>query len=126
MDNIWSEENPDAYFPRLRGYTALNSRAELQVVQSKYLQNAAYIRLKNITLGYNLPASLLSKAGIANARIYATGQNLWTWSPMYRHMKTMDPEVIEGSDPEMNAGAGNGMSYPMLKTYTIGINVTFK
>lgn len=126
MNNIWSEENPDAYFPRLRGYTALNSRAELQVVQSKYLQNAAYIRLKNITLGYNLPTSFVNKAGIANARIYATGQNLWTWSPMYKYMRTMDPEVIEGSDPELNSGSGNGMSYPMLKTYTIGINVTFK
>jgi len=126
MNKVWSEENPDAYFPRMRGYTALNSRAELQVTQSKYLQNAAYLRLKNITLGYNLPASLVNKAGMANARIYVTGQNLWTWSPMYKNVKTMDPEVIEGSDPELNDGAGNGMSYPMLKTYTIGINVTFK
>ncbi|KAA2238390.1 TonB-dependent receptor [Chitinophaga agrisoli] len=126
MNKVWSEENPDAYFPRMRGYTALNSRAELQVTQSRYLQNAAYLRLKNITLGYNLPASLVNKAGMANARIYVTGQNLWTWSPMYKYVKTMDPEVIEGSDPELNDGAGNGMSYPMLKTYTIGINVTFK
>lgn len=126
VNKIWSEENPDAYFPRMRGYTALNSRAELQVTQSKYLQNAAYMRLKNITLGYNLPASLVNKAGIANARVYVTGQNLWTWSPMYKYVRTMDPEVIEGSDPELNDGAGNGMSYPMLKTYTIGINVTFK
>ncbi|MEZ2444544.1 SusC/RagA family TonB-linked outer membrane protein [Chitinophaga sp. RCC_12] len=126
VNNVWSEEKPDAYFPRMRGYTALNSRAELQVTQSKYLQNAAYLRLKNITLGYNLPASMVNKAGIANARIYVTGQNLWTWSPMYKYVKTMDPEVIEGSDPELNDGSGNGMSYPMLKTYTIGINVTFK
>jgi len=45
-------------------------------------------------------------------------------------MKTLDPEVIEGSDPELNnnaagIGAGNGMAYPMLKTYTVGVSVTF-
>lgn len=125
-DNMWSEEDPDAYFPRLRGYTALNSKAELQVPQSKYLQNVAYMRLKNLSLGYNIPASWIAKAGIANARVYLSGQNLWTWSPMYKYVKTMDPEVIEGADPELSAGSGNGMSYPMLKTYTIGINVTFK
>lgn len=126
INNMWSEDNPDAYFPRLRGYTALNSRAELTVPQTKYLQNVAYIRLKNISIGYNLPAALISKAGIANAHIYLTGQNLWTWTPMYKHVKTMDPEVIEGADPELASGAGNGMSYPMLKTYTVGVNVTFK
>ena len=126
VTNMWSEENPDAYFPRLRGYTALNSRAELRVPQTRYLQNVAYIRLKNLSIGYNLPASLISRAGMSNVRVYLTGQNLWTWTPMYRHVKTMDPEVIEGADPELASGAGNGMSYPMLKTYTFGINVTFK
>ncbi|HEY0612020.1 MAG TPA: SusC/RagA family TonB-linked outer membrane protein, partial [Chitinophaga sp.] len=116
----------DAYFPRLRGYTALNSRAELTVPQTKYLQNVAYIRLKNVSLGYNLPERLISRAGMSNVRVYLSGQNLWVWSPMYKHIKTMDPEVIEGADPELASGAGNGMSYPMLKTYTFGINVTFK
>jgi len=126
VNNMWSEQNPDAYFPRLRGYTALNSRAELTVPQTKYLQNVAYIRLKNVSLGYNLPARLISRAGMSNVRVYLSGQNLWVWSPMYKHIKTMDPEVIEGADPELASGAGNGMSYPMLKTYTFGINVTFK
>lgn len=126
VNNIWSEENPDTYFPRLRGYTALNARAQLTVPQSKYLQNVAYMRLKNVSLGYTLPSSWVSKAGIANARVYVTGQNLWTWSPMYKYVKTLDPEVIEGGDPELASGAGNGMAYPMMKTYTVGINVTFK
>lgn len=126
MNNVWSEENPDAYFPRMRGYVALNSNAELTLQQSKYLQNVSYVRLKNLTLGYTLPATWTARAGIANARLYLTGQNLWTWSPMYRYVKTLDPEVIEGADPELSAGAGNGMSYPMMKTYTVGINVTFK
>ncbi|MCW3467591.1 SusC/RagA family TonB-linked outer membrane protein [Chitinophaga nivalis] len=125
LDNRWSEENPDAYFPRFRGYTALNANAELTVKQQKYVQNVAYVRLKNLTVGYNLPKEWISKAKIQQARIYFTGQNLWTWSPMYRIMRTLDPEVIEGGDPELSKGAGNGMSYPMLKTYTVGVSVTF-
>lgn len=124
-DNMWSEENPDTYFPRLRGYAALNSRAELTLVQSKYLQNAAYVRLKNLTFGYNLPKSLVNKASFSSVKIYFTGQNLWVYSPMFKHGKNMDPEVIDGADPELNANSGNGMRYPMLKTFTLGINITF-
>jgi hypothetical protein len=125
VNNMWSEENPNAYFPRLRGYTALNARAELTEPQSKYLQNVAYVRLKSLTIGYSLPTSLISRIGVSNAKVFLSGQNLWTYSPMFKVTRSLDPEVIEGSDPEMNAGAGNGMSYPMLKTYTLGINVTF-
>lgn len=125
VNNMWSEENPNAYFPRLRGYTALNARAELTEPQSKYLQNVAYVRLKSLTIGYSLPTTLISRIGVSNAKIFLSGQNLWTYSPMFKVTRNLDPEVIEGSDPEMNAGAGNGMSYPMLKTYTLGINVTF-
>lgn len=124
-NNMWTEENPDAYFPRLRGYVALNARAELTEPQSKYLQNVAYVRLKNLTLGYTLPLPLVSRIGISNARVFLTGQNLWTYSPMFKITGNLDPEVIEGADPEMNPNSGNGMAYPMLKTYTLGINVTF-
>jgi len=128
VENMWSPENPDAYFPRLRGYTALNARAQLVLPSDKYLQNVAYIRLKNLTFGYNLPQQLISKVRMTNAKIFFTGQNLWVYSPMYKNIKTMDPEVIEGSDPDINPdnrNSSNGMSYPMLKTYTLGINITF-
>ncbi|MFC6099676.1 SusC/RagA family TonB-linked outer membrane protein [Olivibacter domesticus] len=124
VENMWSEENPDAYFPRLRGYTALNSRGELTFNQTRYLQNAAYIRLKSFSVGYNLPKSWLDNLNIENLSVYFTGQNLWTWSPMFKHNPNMDPENIERADPELNSGAGQGMAYPMLKTYTLGINVT--
>jgi hypothetical protein len=125
MDNRWSPEHPDAYFPRFRGYTALNSNAELVVQQSKYVQNAAYIRLKNLTIGYDLHTRWMQRANIKAAKVYFTGQNLWTWSPMYKIMRTVDPEVIEGADPELSVNAGKGMAYPMLKTYTLGVNLTF-
>jgi TonB-linked SusC/RagA family outer membrane protein len=125
LKNEWSPTNPNGYFPRLRGYVALNANQELTVTQSKYLQNAGYIRLKNLSFGYSLPASVIGKTGISSAKIYFTGQNLWVWSPMFKYIKTMDPEVIDGSDPELTTGAGNGMDYPMLKSYTIGVNITF-
>ena len=125
--NRWTEENPsqDAYFPRYRGYSALSGTRELAIKQTRYLQNASYIRLKNITLGYLLPAGLLSKLRLTSCRIYFTGQNLWTHSPMYNVTKNFDPEVIEGSDPEINKTQGDGFSYPMQKSYTVGLNLSF-
>jgi hypothetical protein len=123
--NHWTPETPNAYYPRLRTYTSIGSTPELAVQQSRYLQNASYIRLKDVTLGYTLPASLVNKARLVSARIFVSGQNLWTHSPMFRITKDFDPEVIEGSDPEVATGQGDGFSYPMLKTYTVGINITF-
>ncbi|OYX94848.1 MAG: hypothetical protein B7Y76_10280, partial [Sphingobacteriia bacterium 35-40-5] len=121
----WTEQNPDqnAYFPRYRGYTALSGTRELAVPQTRYLQNASYIRLKNLTLGYSLPARITNKMKVSSIRAYITGQNLWTYSPMYKITKNFDPEVIEGSDPEINANGGDGFSYPMQKSFTFGINL---
>lgn len=123
----WTEENPsqDAYFPRYRGYTALSGTRELAVAQTRYLQDASYIRLKNLSIGYSLPAQMLRKMKIQVFRIYLTGQNLWTNSPMYKVTKNFDPEVIEGSDPEINANGGDGFSYPMQKSYTAGVSISF-
>jgi TonB-linked SusC/RagA family outer membrane protein len=123
--NRWTEENPsqEAYFPRYRGYVALSGTRELAVRQTRYLQDASYIRLKNLTIGYSLPRSVMEKLHLSSARIYFTGQNIWTHSPMYKITKNFDPEVIEGSDPEINSGQGDGFSYPMQKSWTIGINL---
>ena len=121
MKNVWSEENPDAYFPRYRGYVALQGTRELVIPQTRYLQNVAYIRLKNINLTWTLPAKWIRD--IKGAQVFFTGQNLFTWSPLYKHTKSFDPEVIYGADPEVASGAGNGYAYPMLKSYTFGISV---
>ena len=125
MQNVWSSTNTNAYFPRYRGYVALSGTRELAVVQSRYLQNAAYIRLKNLNLSYNLPNEWTSKMKMSSARIYFTGQNVFTLTPMHKYARNFDPEVINGSDPEVNGASGNGYDYPMLKTYTLGLNVTF-
>lgn len=129
LGNYWTPDNPDAYFPRYRGYEALNSQnRELVVVQTRYLQNASYIRLKTLTFNYSLPKTVVKRLHISAARIFLTGQNLWTYSPMYKITKNFDPEVIEASDPETTpdgTNSGNGYNYPMLKSYTIGLDITF-
>jgi TonB-linked SusC/RagA family outer membrane protein len=127
VGNIWSEDDPNAYWPRYRGYVALSGDRELSVPQTKYLQNAAYIRLKNIQLGYNLPTSLLSKARITAARVYVSGANLWVWSPMFKITDhNIDPESIHGSDRVLTAGRnGDVQNYPILKSITVGLSVTF-
>jgi TonB-linked SusC/RagA family outer membrane protein len=125
LANTWSETNPNAYWPRYRGYVALSGTRELAVVQTRYLQNAAYMRLKNVNITYNLPKQWISKLGLSNAKVFVTGQNLLTITPLSKWAQNFDPELINGSDPEVNPNAaGNGYLYPMLKSYSFGINLT--
>jgi len=127
LGKIWSEDNPNAYFPKLRGYVAQNGQGELAQVQSKYMQSIAYIRMKNIQLGYNLPVSLIHKIKMNSARVYVSGENLWTNSPLYKiNGHNLDPENTGGSDRVLTDGTnGNGNNYPMLKSVTFGLSVTF-
>lgn len=125
--NMWSEANPDAYFPRLRGYVAQNGAGELATAQTKYLQNVRYIRLKNLQVGYNVPAGWLAKAHLTAARIYVSGENLWSASPLYKLTRNIDVENIGKSDVVLTGSSnnGNGNNYPILKSFTVGLSVTF-
>src|SRR5690606_37444071 len=114
-DDVWTPENPDAYFPLLRGYNALNDRGALNVKNDRYLQNLAYVRLKNLTVGYSLPMILLEKASISRARIFVSGENLVT-------LTKLRSDYI---DPEQAAGETNGRAYPFSKTFSLGIDITF-
>jgi len=126
LDDIWSASNPNAYFPRYRGYVAQNGSGELHATQSKYLQNVRYIRLKNAQIGYNLPKDWMKRMHIQSAKIYLSGENLWTVSPLYKYTKAMDVEGIHGSDRVLTSGtSGNGNNYPILQSLTIGISVNF-
>jgi hypothetical protein len=125
MDDIWSEENPDAYFPRFRGYTSLGTTRSLGAPQTRYLQDASYLRLKNITLDYSIPTKLLEKVKLRQAKIFLTGQNLLTFSGLFKHTDNFDPEIIENPLGDMTNGYGQGDAYPMLKTVTIGLNLSF-
>lgn len=126
VDEIWSEARPNTYFPRLRGYIAQGTGRSLNVTQTKYLQNAAYLRLKNVQLGYNLPKSLIGRFKISQAKFYVSGDNLYTYSPMYKITHNLDVENIQGSDRVLTNGTnGNGNNYPILKGITFGLNIGF-
>lgn len=112
--NHWTPQHPNAYFPALRAYIAEDAVSPLTVPQTSYLQNAAYMRLKNITLGYSLPQSLMNKWKINQLRFYVSGENIFT----VKHMKVnMDPEGLDNSS--------KGDIYPFQKTYSFGMNLNF-
>lgn len=104
--DYWREDNTSAYYPvaRFNGGKALGQN------QTRYLLNAAYLRLKSLSVGYTLPQALTQQWGIQKCRIYFSGENLLT----FKH-------TPEGFDPELD----NPYKYPQQKSLSVGINVTF-
>lgn len=126
LGNIWSEDNPDAYLPRYRASISQNAAGTLSQTQTRYLQNVAYIRMKNIQVGYNLPEDWLRSLRVKNSRIYVSGENLFTWSPLYKITRDLDVENIGRADVvEATETSGNGFNYPIMKSLSFGISVTF-
>lgn len=125
---IWSAENPNSFLPRYASRLSNNAAGILRQPQSKYVMDAAYLRLKNIQVGYDLPTRLASRVGAKSTRIYVTGENLWTWSPLYKYSDNIDVEnATAPSDQFANPGgnSGDAYNYPMLRSYNIGATVTF-
>lgn len=113
--NRWTPENPSNLFPRANANDVFNS-----AFSSRFVEDASYIRLKNITLGYELPADIIEKVGLNRFRIFGSATNLFTITD------------YSGYDPEGNAYAGttnivgiDSGTYPMAKTYTVGVNLGF-
>ena len=98
--------------------------SEYGVVSSEFIEDASYLRLNTLTLGYTVPAALTKKVGISNARVYFTGGNLFCLTGY----SGMDPDVSTNTD-----AGGNGFptpnydynAYPKARTFTVGMNVTF-
>lgn len=109
----WTEENPsqDAYFPRFKSYVA-EGGYEAALTQTRYLQNATYARLKNLTFGYTLPRKWTDKANIQRLRLFFSGDNLCEITGLYKYYK-LDPECL------------GGQMYPLQRSYSFGLNVTF-
>lgn len=127
LGNMWTPENTDAYFPRTMSRAASNATTrELGVAQTRYLQNVSYIRMKNIQLGYSLPKGLISKIKANEVKVYISGENLWSWSPLYKLVKHLDVENTGPSDQLFtSSNAGDGYNYPMMKSLTFGLSVQF-
>lgn len=101
--------NVDAYYPR----ALFNNKNHK--TQTRYLQNAAYMRLKNLQLGYTIPKHIIQKIGLQNLRVYVAGENLWTITGL---SSTMDPETA-------GIGKQGGTVYPLSRTYSFGLSVNF-
>lgn len=128
QDNMFREElqNFDAYLPRLVGYIAQGTGRALNIPNDRFLQNAAYIRLRNLQVGYTLPNSLVSRIHATDLKVYFSAENLWTWSPMYKWTKDTDVTNIYGSDRDLSGGSsGDGYNYPMLKVLSLGLTLNF-
>ena len=113
------DDNP--YWSRRVGYSANRNVGPLTYENDHYLQNVAYIRLKNLTIDYSLPSKWLKKIDISAARFYVSMENLWTWSPLFKHTDMFDPEVISIGDSDFDS---TGSSYYGLSGVGEG-NLTF-
>ena len=125
--DYWTADNPNAFYPRLfpgnadvGNVSGLGSGINNFYPQSKYLVNAAYLRLKNLTLGYTIPSFITKKAYIEKFRVYVSGQNLLTFDNM--GALPLDPEINTGEG--VNSG-GYGRTAPFSRTYSFGVQVTF-
>ena len=96
------------HFPRI-----LINQSHNRVMSSFLAMNASYLRLKNLQIGYNLPQSLLKSIHLNRARLYVSGQNLFTFT-----------KFPNDFDPEVKSGSG-GYSYPQVAIYSIGLDITF-
>ena len=109
--NYWSknntpEQNAKVEYPRMVSDSNPNNYQS----STYWTRSTDYLRLKNLEIGYSLPAAICKRLGMTNARIYLTGENLITW------------DKVKVFDPEMPHSSGN---YPQQKIYNIGLNMTF-
>lgn len=119
--DYWTPTNTDARYPRLSAPGSNSSANNYRQASDFYMLNGAYMRLKNITIGYTLPKAWTSKVGIEKLRAYFTGQNLLTFS----HNSFIDPESSEFSNNMVNAGANSARNYPTLRYYGFGLDIEF-
>lgn len=107
--DTWSESNTNAFYPRVgsRNYGVSSS------AQTRYVWDASYLRVKNVTLGYNFNRELLDKLKIQSLRLFVSGENLFTFD-----------HLPHGIDPDLASVEGGG-GYPFMSKYSLGINLTF-
>lgn len=106
--DYWTPDNPDARTPAPYIYQNQSTSNP----NSWWVMDAQYVKLRNIQVGYTLPADLASRLGVQNMRIYLSGKNLWQWTPM---------EL--GLDPEYPGPVGD--YYPQTKSISLGTNISF-
>lgn len=109
----WTEENPSTTHPRV---TVRDRNGNYSRPSDFFVENASYVRLRNLTLGYTIPSNITSTAGVSRARVYISAQNLITFTSYSGH----DPEI--GSGWALDVGIDRNI-YPQARTFMLGINL---
>ncbi len=117
LAGAWTPSNPSNTYARI---TTNDDAIGSNVASSAYVQNGSYLKLRNLTLGYTIPADFLKKISLTKVRIYASTQNLFTVTGY----KGLDPEIGQQGGNATQNGIDNG-AYPSSRYYTLGLNVTF-
>jgi hypothetical protein len=124
-DNYWTPENTGAFYPAAYNNAGSNTANNIQV-QDRYLLNMAYLRLKNLTLGYSFSQNILKKVGVNSFRVYGALENFITWD----HLRDLpiDPESINGysmwNTTNYNLGR-TGIGIPAFKSISVGLQLNF-
>ncbi|WP_225869629.1 SusC/RagA family TonB-linked outer membrane protein [Pedobacter psychroterrae] len=113
--NRYSANNPDGDMPRYNQWHNNNSR-----ISDRYIEDASYLRIQNVALGFSLPKSLINKVKVNNARFYLSVQNLYTFT----NYSGYDPELGAMNNNVRFMNIDNG-HYPVPRTFTLGTNIEF-
>ena len=112
----WENPGDEATHPK----PVMNGNKSSNSISSRYLEDGSFFRVKNITVGYNLPAEMLKRVGIKNCKVYVTGDNIFTATKF----SGMDPEVSLRSSDYSLAGLYND-NYPISRQFLIGVEIVF-
>jgi len=118
ITDTWTPENRDAYFPA--AHISTNTKKNIQV-QSRYIQNASYMRLNTLSLCYNFNPEWFRGIGISNMRLYVAGMNLFEVTKM---RKPLDPENLH-TNILSGQNFNGAVEYPLQRIFSVGANVTF-
>lgn len=117
----WTPQNPDARYPRLADNGTQSNTNNYRRGSDMYLYDGAYLRLKNVQLGYTLPSNVTDNLGMQKFRAYVSGSNLLTLSKV----KFVDPELSEFNSNLRSGGANSARAYPTMVYYGLGLDITF-
>lgn len=132
IENAWSNDNPNGFYPQIeRGYNSLLANRSLYELNDYYLTNIGYLRVKNLTLGYSIPENITKPFNISKIKLFVSGENMLTWR-FGGLTKYLDPEQASSTisysnpgDATRRAERGFPKGYPLNKTWSFGVNVSF-
>lgn len=125
VNDYWTPENQDAFYPAAFNNAGGTNVNNMQI-QSRYLLDMSYLRIKNLTMGYTIPKRILDRAKINNLRVYVSLENFFTWDKL--NGLPVDPEEVEG-ESIFNAtnynGGRTGVGTPTFKSASFGVQLNF-